>query len=149
MILLQSYETFRDFARVDEGTGLVLWLGSLDSVAAKEQFRNSNGVYIKIDDAFVAFYRVGPGLFFRINKQVLLLDEGVTCDVRQEGQKKTLTFFKSNEIVLSWTYDDPLPGRWFENDPTPMVEKEDFDLGLLVRNVVSDPDRMRGIFQTR
>lgn len=146
MILLQSYETFREFAELDERTGLVSWLGLLDSEEANKQLCARNGVYIKIGDVFVAFYRVGSRLLFRIDERVLLLDEGITCGVRQEGQKKTLSFFKSNELLLSWTYDDPLPGKWFENDPTPMVEKEDFDLGLFVRNVLSDPPRMRRVF---
>ncbi len=147
MILLQCFETFREFARMDERTGLVLWLGSLDSEEAREQFRKSNGVYVKIDDVFVAFYRVGLRLFFSVDEQVLPLDEGVTCSLKQERQMKTLSFFRSNKLIFSWTYVDPLPENWFENDPTPMVEQEDFDLGLLVRNVLSDQGRMKRIFQ--
>ena len=30
---------------------------------------------------------------------------------------------------------------WIENDPTPFVEREDFDFGLLLRNYRTDPAR--------
>ena len=144
MIMLQNYEKFRKFAQLDLDTGLISFLGLLDSKEAKEQ--EVSGVYVSSPHTFVAFYRVGPRLFFRMDNQVLALDADIRCDLEQRGQTKTLRFLSDDELLLSWTYNDPLPEKWFEDDFTPMVKKEDFDLGLLIRNVLSNSGRIRRIF---
>lgn len=148
MVLLRCYGQYRDFVQLANESGLIKFLDRMDLENARKQ--NINGLYTNIGDFFAAFYRVGPQLFFRLNEQVLFLNESVTCTLKKEGEKKTLSFFQADSLLLSWTYDDPVPGRWEERhygeDPTPMVSEEDFDLGLLVKNVMSSQGRKKRIF---
>jgi hypothetical protein len=144
MVLLRCYEQYRDFARIEDDSGRITFLPRMELEQARKQ--EINGVYARSQEGFVAFYRVGPRLFFQLNERILMLSEDVRCEVRQMGQTKTLDFYQSTELLFSWTYEDPLREKWFENDPTPMVEKEDFDLGILVRNVLRSEGRKKRIF---
>ncbi len=65
----------------------------------------------------------------------------------EETDHSVLSILENGNEVMSVIYRDGLKD-WIENDPTPMIEKEDFDFGLFVKNALSDKDRQRRLLRT-
>jgi hypothetical protein len=85
----------------------------------------------------VVFYRRANHLWLRVGERVFDLDGGASVDWRTEdGVAVFRAEDASGEVVVRYR-----AGPNLDQDPTPFVEDEDFDLGLYVANVLLDEER--------
>jgi hypothetical protein len=90
------------------------------------------GVYGDLGEVPVVFYRDGARLSLRIGDQALDLDGPIAMEWGPAEQRHTrFTVIVGGTIVSQLNYRS-LPA--------------DMDLGLLIRDVLADPDRRAGIF---
>ncbi|MFE6869291.1 hypothetical protein ACFVFS_22405 [Kitasatospora sp. NPDC057692] len=91
----------------------------------------------------VVLYREADGLRLRVGEEVVRLDGSIDVQHHVVGADCVLTVGQSIELRY------PAPAEWsgLQDDLTPFVEAENFDLGLFVANVAGDPERSARIYR--
>lgn len=135
-MLVQCFDRYDVIADFDTVTGLVAPRSRPTSVAVWD----TDGWYASLDGASVVFYRHGGELKVRINSTIFHLDRSASIAwARHSGRSILQVQDASSVVVLSYAAGVPLGS--LADDPTPFVEDEDWDLGLFMFNVLSDPQR--------
>lgn len=103
------------------------------------------GYFDKLGGQLLLLYRVGEELFLRHNNQDNRIDDDVSASFT-EGAMNRLLVTRGDETMVDITY--PHPKEWrIPFDTTPFVEDEDFDFGLFIANVLTEPGRRRRVFR--
>ncbi|MFI9365141.1 hypothetical protein ACIG5E_29435 [Kitasatospora sp. NPDC053057] len=111
--------------------------GRLGPERTVDSGRMTHGHYGQLAGARVVFYRGADGLRIRVGERDTRLDAATAVCHQVVGRQCVLTVGQVTELRY------PVPPEWsgLENDLTPFVDAEDFDLGLFVANVLADRDR--------
>jgi hypothetical protein len=141
MITLQSVEKYIQLAQYDHCTGNVRLI-SRGSLNASENI-NTSGIFSELSGVFVALYPFKEKLFLRIGERCMSCDD-IKVFVSGESLCRKLIVEKAGEKI-SVEYRVNLSKK-FDNDPTPFVEDEHFDFGLLVSNILNSNQR-RQVFE--
>lgn len=142
-MFVQSYNSFWVVADFDERTGEL------------KEFRRSSsddpphsaarGAFMSTPDGSVVFYRHHDFLWLRIGEVVRAFDDARReARWRSASEKSTLELLDRGVTVASVQYA-PSPGGE-DDDPTSFAEREDWDFGLFVKNVLENEGRSRRIF---
>ncbi len=145
-MLVQSHNTFWLVADFDERTGELKEFRR--SSADDPPFSASRGAFMSTPDGNVVFYRHHDSLWLRIGEVVRALDDaGHEVRWRRASEKSTLELLDRGVTAASVQYA-PGPGGE-DDDPTSFAEREDWDFGLFVKNVLEDQGRRARIFGGR
>jgi hypothetical protein len=133
MLYLQSKSKYTAIIMLDPSTG-----------AYQEATRDSssnikiNGVYDFLDSVLVALYLHCGSLILRVGEQVIPLVSVVkiSVDGKPSERKFSVAYGEGQSLYLKYSVAEML-----KEDMTPFIENEDFDFGLFVSNVLSDPSR--------
>ena len=90
------------------------------------------------------FVREGT-LNLLVGDKLLRVDENTTARLTGQGGNRVLTVYIKSSRQVTLPYRRPTPWPPVEVDPTPMIEEEDYDYGLFLRNMIEDPERQRRI----
>lgn len=97
----------------------------------------TEGWFSILGGSAVVFYRHTNHLWLRVGERVFDLDGGASVDwCSEEGFAVLRAHDSTSEVLIRYP-----AGPNLDQDPTPFVEEEDWDLGLFVANVVLDEER--------
>lgn len=104
---------------------------------------NVCGVFGELAGALVSLYRAKGVIYLQIDGDAYLLDENVSVSYQKSASTCSLAVKSLLPDGKGCRVDYPAPeviGAVGE-DPTPFVDEEDFDFGLMIFNVASDAER--------
>jgi len=102
----------------------------------------TDGFYSILSSTFAAIYCLDNALFVRIGGSCFALSDEITISVDGEAEDRTLLVLKAGKEISKLSYALDMSDQ-IENDPTPFVEKEDFDFGLFLSNISKSESRKR------
>jgi hypothetical protein len=88
------------------------------------------------------FVRAGT-VTLLVGDKVLPVDENTAARLSDQGGTRVLTVYLGTRCEVRLPYRRPTPWPPLEVDPTPMIEEEDYDYGLFLRNVIENRERQR------
>ena len=88
---------------------------------------------------FMALYPFNGQIMFRINDKTFTLDEQTIVNVTGPDERRILKIIRDGHQIAIHEY--VVTAERFEDDPTPMIDDEDFDFGLLISNISKDAQR--------
>ncbi|MFE9429340.1 hypothetical protein ACFYNO_41090 [Kitasatospora sp. NPDC006697] len=96
-----------------------------------------SGYYDMLNGTLVVLFRNSEGITLQAGGRIFALDG--TCPIEHRITDSECVFTVGNDLEIRY----PFPPDWetLSWDPTPHVEREDFDFGLHIANVMSDPER--------
>jgi hypothetical protein len=145
LIILQSIDDHDQLAEIDEGTGFVTFFARHGRASVPAT--GSRGLFSFIDGLLVCAFRHNKELQLRIDDKVFPLDDTMQAQIMRDGRNTFVLRRRSDRsVVTEITYEARNPDPPLDMDPTPFVDEEDFDLFLLVCNLVNDPGRSRRAF---
>jgi hypothetical protein len=155
MMLLQSAERARDFARLDPDTGRIDFF-SQDGELREQMQAGSSGRFSFVESALVAFYRDNRVLKLRIGDEEYVIDEGTSSRIAKSRNRLVTWLTRSRrrnqfllsqngKTVVSLKYQAPETSN-IPFDPTPFIEEEDFDFMLFIHQVLNDSKRRKDIW---
>lgn len=137
MMWLRSNECYDRLAELDPSSGryTVLDRKDLGEMAPSK----CDGVFSVLNHVFVAIYPIGNQVIFRLGDEVFELDDRTIVDVEGPNDSRLLRVIHGGHPIATHVY--AITAKRFEDDPTPMIDDEDFDFGLLVENISKHPER--------
>jgi hypothetical protein len=151
-MIVHSFDRFGETAGFDPDTGVLDTPVAGGSASAATSV---HGHYGTLGETSVVFYRDSEGrgsegLLLRAGETVVPVDDTVSVTHEQHDGHRTLrvTDRASGDVALRLDYTVPEPIVAPEDDPTPFAEAEDFDFGLFIANVASDPRRRSLVYQS-
>ena len=85
-------------------------------------------------------FRTNGELFVRIGETQVRLSKDIEITVDGPPEKRCLSLMAGGMQVARHIYSLE-SRRPTEDDPTPFIDEEDFDLGLWLSNIASNPNR--------
>lgn len=108
-----------------------------------------HGFFSHFGNLKIGVYGLAGKLFLVLDDQLLQLAADDTIEVSGPRAARHLCILtKSGKVVTQVTYSLHGVVGTIPNDPTPFVEEEDFDIGLLASNVSKDLER-RTVFTNK
>lgn len=140
MIWLQSNDKYDEFAKYDHGKG-TFTITSRNELGGNSP-SSTEGRFTIMSSVFVALYKFDQGLFVRIGDRQIPLTDDVIVTVSGELKKRLLIVKNAGKEIARFNYvlDS---SKKFLDDPTPFIENEDFDFGLLISNISVNDKRKR------
>lgn len=139
MITVMSFDRFGEQAPFDTGTAR---LGPASRPSGTPDLAGIAGHYGHLGETLAVLYRVGGTLRLLLGDQDIPVTEGL--EVRHE-RGETL----NRLTVGTRRIDYPRPADELdEDDPTAFAEAEQFDLGLFLANVLTDPARRDRMYRS-
>jgi hypothetical protein len=136
-MLIQCHDRFDVIAEFDPNLDRILLQARPPGLAETV----TDGWFSILDGVCVVFYREGSRLWLRVGSRTFDLDGDTSVNWEREGSSSSFSVADSDgQIVLRYEAG-PFIGPPLEEDPTPFVEAEHWDLGLFVANVMSDDAR--------
>lgn len=147
MVLMQSNQRYSTYAELDTTTGIITWRSKETDRAAS--LAEMGGHIVVLDGYPVCLYRAEGRLHLRIAAVDTEITDDTTADLVQgeQGGASTLTVSRQGIVCFRWTYTRPIIDPPLAVDPTPFVGEEDFDFGVFVRNVISEPRRRQRMYR--
>jgi hypothetical protein len=139
-LLLRSNRSFQKLLELNPSTGQCREVPGSE-VSGLPPVK-ANGFFDTLDGVLVGIYAFERRLMLRVGERDIPLDNRVEVTLSGHSRNRKLAVQKDNENLALVEYsilDDWDP----EEDPTPFIDDEDFDFGLFVANVASDPARRR------
>jgi hypothetical protein len=145
-MLVQSFDDFGEVGDFDPATGR---LATHRKTAADTSNRPLGGHFAVLGGTLAILYRTTPhddALHLRIGERDYLL-AATGIDWKKDADQRLLRVVATAHEPLLVRYlvviDPPL-----HQDPTPFVEEEDFDFGLFLANVRSNPSRQDRLYRS-
>lgn len=121
--------------------------GGVDlSTVERPDWSAVSGDFVVADGLLVALYRVGDELRLRVGRDETVLLAGAVERI-VVGRRAKVSVRSTSGEALAWEYDLPVLDPPLSLDPTPGVEEEHFDFGLLLVGVSGDPKRIERMFR--
>lgn len=133
MVWLRSNERFNDVVELDENSGE--WRAPTRSEVVPSQ---TDGYYSILSNAFCAVFRSENQLYVRIGDKTVELTGDVEISVHGPPENRVISL-KAGGTRVSHSY--ALSSASIDGDVTPFVEDEDFDFGVFLANIASNPER--------
>jgi hypothetical protein len=138
MLLIKYHDRIDIIAEFDPETGRTDILPRPQGLPVT----GTDGWFSLLGGLCVVFYRQGGRLWLRAGERIIDLDRDPTIEWHREGDISSLTIGdQRGEIVLRYR-TGPRSGPALQEDPTPFVDEEDWDLGLFLSNVMFDAERI-------
>lgn len=146
MILLQSFDDFAFAATLDPTTGELREYSKGESTGQCGQ--STSGFYSRLTRPLLAVFAEQGRLHLLVGTLVLEItrDEVVLVDGPRESRR--LDVVRNGARTRSFSYTLAAVPPAIPGDPTPFVEDESFDIGLLASNISTDAER-RAVFLTK
>jgi hypothetical protein len=143
-MIIDSFDRYGEVRDFDVVTGV---LGPATTSGVNT--RATHGHYCRLGDTSLVFYRSGETLLLRIGETVVPVDNNSSITYNRVKDRRVLevTVKATSAIAARVEYALPKPVVAPEVDPTPFAEPEDFDFGLFISNVASDPQRWSRIYR--
>jgi hypothetical protein len=135
MIWLQDSYYYDMLAHFDPDTGNY-------ELSSRKQEANIeiDGLFIISSGIFMALYKCNSNLFVRVADTIVWLSHDVIIEVDDNVEGRVLSIVKAGQEIMRHGYQlgpwSPIP-----NDPTPGVDAEDNDFGLLISNISKSNER--------
>ncbi|WP_327412069.1 hypothetical protein [Streptomyces sp. NBC_01233] len=139
MITVVSFEAFAERAPFDPGTAV---LGPVSHRSGPLDHSGIAGTFGRLGDTLAVLYRAGGTLRLLLGAEDIAVTEGLGA---RHERGETL-----NRLTVGTRHIDyPRPADELdEDDLTALAEPEDFDLGLFLANVLSDPARCDRVYRS-
>lgn len=147
-MFVESYDRFDDVGDYDAESGNLVEFSRSHADGRDTVVGPVRGHFARVDGVLAVLYRDRGVLWLRLGEHVREFDSG-RSEVRWErsGKRARMRVVDEGEQVTSVEY---VPGPWKAtvagDDPTPFVEREDWDFGLFVYNVLTDDGRRHRIY---
>lgn len=148
MLILQSFERARDFARLDPTTGQLDFFSQTGEERERLQ-AHGNGQFSSVDGSIVLVYRNQGVLVLRLRDKDYVIDDmtssrlekaqGVNKLLKVFGRQNKFELVRKGEPVVSFEYTERRNSR-IVFDPT-FTDDEDTDFMLFIHHLLSDPER--------
>jgi hypothetical protein len=119
-------------------------LNTLETVSKKKDIRTV-GWYNYLDNVFSALYFNQNVFFVRFGSLSIRVDEGVAAVVKKSDGKYQFDLYRNDHLELSFKYSINSQSIPHEFDFTPFAQKEDFDWGLFICNIINNKSRRSNI----
>lgn len=135
-MLLRYYDRVGVEADFDPNTGDLRLRPSLDF---RQLLRDAEGVFTILAGVVLVLAPTSAGVTLRVSSRSSPLN-GLLVEVIGDQAHRVLQIGWPTGEVDRLAY---VVSGWIDADPTPGVEREDFDFGLYLQNVRNDPARQR------
>jgi hypothetical protein len=108
-----------------------------------------NGLSQKFGNSRLTIFRYRNRLNVMFENQLIELNEKIESELKQIGMDLILTLKQDGKILLEHKHKQIKSVIPIENDSTPFVEAEDFDLRILIHNVLTANGRSERIFKKK
>jgi hypothetical protein len=142
-MLLQSHKSFNTMADYDPVTGTFVTF-SRSSEPARASGKKA-GAFDDIGGKRALLFRLAGVLYLQVENQRMQMDDHA-IELQSVHGRRVLQVFSDGKVVLELTYDPPILDPPRAMDPTPFVEEEDFDFGLLLSNLSRDRSRQSRMY---
>lgn len=138
MKLLGSHSIYANLAEYDiKNRTYIILSGDNSNNRSKTQ-----GSYELLNNFFVAIFTKKNNIYLAIDDKLIKVNDGLRVDFTKDKHRRILKIVPENhgEIILDYSIDESIQ---IENDPTPFIDDEDFDYGLLIYNILRTPERQK------
>lgn len=133
-MLLRYFDRAGIEADFDHGSGALHLRPATD---LRRLLRDAQGVFTILSGAVLILETTPAVVILRVGQRSGELND-LGVEVSGNEGSRTLEITWPNGHIDRFCY---AATGWIDNDPTPSVEREDFDFGLFLRNVRNDPGR--------
>jgi|688.fasta_scaffold231290_2 hypothetical protein len=140
MFLLRNSEIYQDIVAFDLTDGT--WQRVDLEMQNKLGPRGLSGFFALLSSNFCAIFRSGQEIMMCVGGVRISLSKDVKISVSGNRDQRRLVVSKKGEMVVAQVYSLDNWGK-IKGDPTPFVEEEDFDFGLLIANIAGSPERQQ------
>lgn len=138
-IWLQSQDTFNTLARLDPSTGEYSLIDRGTPGASVPG--KADGIFAILNDKLAGLYVLNDRLLFQLEHEAFELDDETTVEVSGPDNHRLLRVIRQGTPVAKHVYG--VTAQRFADDPTPMIDDEDFDFGLVASHISKDASRKR------
>jgi hypothetical protein len=145
-MLVESYDRFQMIGEFDPASGALREF-KRDEAPPELLAEPVRGHYASLEGVQAILYRSDGTLWLRLDGEArpLALD-AKNARWSRHGDRSRLILLGNGDTIASVEYRPGPAGPPLRDDPTPFVESEDWDFGLFVQNVVTNPDRASLIY---
>ena len=108
-----------------------------------------SGLSQKIGKSRLTIFRHKNRLNLMFKNQLIELNEKIESELKRIGTDLVLTLKQDGKIVFDHKHKQIKSAIPIEDDPTPFLEAEDFDLRILIHNVLTYKGRSEKIFDKK
>jgi len=142
MILLQSMNRYRKIALFDPSTNRLSWRRRQPGFDPSLQ--DIQGTVGRLPFHTICLFRLNNELHLWIDGNDFVVDDDVTVELETlPFHRRRLILLKGGKRLYTLSYFRPINFIPLAIDPTPGVEEEHLDVGLMVYNILNDPERRR------
>lgn len=138
MIWLQSNEDFNKIAKLDTRL-MIITECNKDEKSNKDI--KTKGFYSKFDDFYFAIYGLKNCMYLFVEKKIFKIKDEEIIKVTGPRNMRNLKIVKNDQIIFDFIYSLEGFEQVIDEDPTPFIGDEDFDIGLLASNISKDKNR--------
>jgi len=136
-----------DTKKIDWDSKLT-WASKMLNPKRKAEFDYA-GLSQKIGKSRLTIFRHNNRLNLLFGNQLIELNEKIESELKRIGTDLHLTLKRDGKIVFENKYKQIKSVIPIEEDPTPFVDAEDFDLRILIHNVLTEKERKNRIFEKK
>jgi hypothetical protein len=143
-VILQSQDKFNEIGILDLETG------NFETVQKEGKKERTMGYYSSYEDVIVSFFRLKENLFLGVNKQIIQFQENDSISISSLSNNQfRFSVHRDNQEIFSYQYQrhQITPTISAFQIVNSMSEEEDFDIFLLINNVMNDKKRMERVFR--
>jgi hypothetical protein len=146
-MLLQNLDQFDDLVLLDPDTEQISMLSR--SAHPELSAQSVRGHFADLAGHRIYFYRAhDERLHVRVDElHVEFNRETRVTLVRQDIDTNRFQVLRNGSVVIDLLYPRPVLDPPLAHDPTPFVDEEDFDICLLIHNVMTDAARRERIYR--
>ncbi|MBQ0769018.1 MAG: hypothetical protein KBT58_06975 [Bizionia sp.] len=128
-----------------EWDSVLTWTSKMLNPKIKAEF-NHNGFSQKIGKARMTFFRYKSQLYFLSENKLIEINNNTKSELKLIGTKLFFSLKQNGETLFEQKHKQIKSIIPIENDPTPYVDEEDFDLRILIHRILSEKVRWNIIF---
>jgi hypothetical protein len=136
-VTVQSQDRFDEVVKLNSPDGVLEVLSK--RAHAEELPARPCGLFSNLGGQFVALFQQEGVLWLRVGVLAYRIEDDFTAEWHELPDLNSLTIKRRDASVVTIRYKPPVINPPLESDPTPFVEREQFDFGLFVHNVLNDP----------
>jgi hypothetical protein len=147
-LLIQSMQVYDSVLLIGPGTGDVVLCSKKERPAL--EYLPVRGHYVDYDGCIAMLYRKDDALRFRVRDGEYVWTEDSEISL-ERGKVSVLRLWRPNATGMFWDYAPPQLDKYDVaiTAMNPLSEGGDFDFGLFVYNVLTDPERRELIYRDR
>ena len=124
------------------------WTSKMLNPKSQAEFDYS-GLSQKIGKTRLTIFRHKNRLNLIFKNELIELNDKIASELKRIGTNLVLTLKQDGKIVFEHKHKQIKSIIPIEEDPTPFVDAEDFDLRILIHNVLTDNGRSERIFKKK